>query len=113
MVALDPRFCGGDEIIATSSRASRVAGPTAFAEDAITHQDVGHLMMHPPVRCQGASFAHPAIYGLEDLGLCRAARPEPSSPSATPPRWQAATGLTLTASRERASGRAGIAIQHF
>jgi hypothetical protein len=31
------------------------------------------------------AFAHLPIYGLEDWALCRAARPEPSSPSATPP----------------------------
>jgi hypothetical protein len=38
----------------TSSRAFRVAGPTAFAEAGITHKDVDHLMIYDaPVRCQG------------------------------------------------------------
>jgi len=46
----------------TSSRAFRVAGPTAFAEAGITHQDVDHLMIYD-------AFAHLPIYGLEDLGF--------------------------------------------
>jgi acetyl-CoA acetyltransferase len=46
----------------TSSRASRVAGPTAFAEAGITHNDVDHLMIYD-------AFAHMPIYGLEDLGF--------------------------------------------
>src|SRR4051794_40651708 len=62
----------------TSSRAFRVAGPTAFAEAGITHNDLDHLMIYD-------AFAHLPIYGLEDLGLCRAARPGPLSPTATPP----------------------------
>jgi hypothetical protein len=45
----------------TSSRAFRVAGPTAFAEAGITHKDVDHLMYN--------AFAHLPIYGLEDLGF--------------------------------------------
>src|SRR6478672_11653293 len=44
----------------TSSRAFRVAGPKAFAEAGITHQDVDHLMIYD-------AFAHLPIYGLEDL----------------------------------------------
>jgi acetyl-CoA acetyltransferase len=46
----------------TSSRAFRVAGPKAFAEAAITHDDVDHLMIYD-------AFAHLPIYGLEDLGF--------------------------------------------
>jgi hypothetical protein len=38
-----------------------------------------------PCSLSGASFAHLPIYGLEGLGLCRAARPAPLLPSATPP----------------------------
>ena len=46
----------------TSSRAFRVAGPKAFAEAGITHNDVNHLMIYD-------AFAHLPIYGLEDLGF--------------------------------------------
>jgi acetyl-CoA acetyltransferase len=46
----------------TSSRAFRVAGPTAFAEAGIAHKDVDHLMIYD-------AFAHLPIYGLEDLGF--------------------------------------------
>jgi acetyl-CoA acetyltransferase len=46
----------------TSSRAFRVAGPTAFAEAGITHREVDHLMIYD-------AFAHLPIYGLEDLGF--------------------------------------------
>jgi acetyl-CoA acetyltransferase len=46
----------------TSSRAFRVAGPTALAEAGITHKDVDHLMIYD-------AFAHLPIYGLEDLGF--------------------------------------------
>ena len=46
----------------TSSRAFRVAGPKAFAEAGITHNDVDHLMIYD-------AFAHLPIYGLEDLGF--------------------------------------------
>jgi acetyl-CoA acetyltransferase len=54
----------------TSSRAFRVAGPTAFAEAGITHNDVDHLMIYDaPCSQPGASFAHLPIYGLEDLGF--------------------------------------------
>jgi acetyl-CoA acetyltransferase len=54
----------------TSSRAFRVAGPTAFAEAGITHKDVNHLMIYgAPCMQPGASFAHLPIYGLEDLGF--------------------------------------------
>src|SRR5215472_13396563 len=54
----------------TSSRAFRVAGPTAFAEAGITHKAVDHLMIYdPPCSLPGASFAHLPIYGLEDLGF--------------------------------------------
>jgi acetyl-CoA acetyltransferase len=48
----------------TSSRAFRVAGPTAFEEAGITHKDVDHLMIYD-------AFAHLPIYGLEDLGFCQ------------------------------------------
>ena len=41
----------------TSSRAFRVAGPKAFAEAGITHNDVDHLMIYDaPVRCQGQAL---------------------------------------------------------
>ena len=46
----------------TSSRAFRVAGPKAFAEAGITHNDIDHLMIYD-------AFAHLPIYGLEDLGF--------------------------------------------
>jgi acetyl-CoA acetyltransferase len=46
----------------TSSRAFRVAGPTAFREAGIGHKDVDHLMIYD-------AFAHLPIYGLEDLGF--------------------------------------------
>ena len=48
----------------TSSRAFRVAGPTAFAEAGIAQSDVDHLMIYD-------AFAHLPIYGLEDLGFVR------------------------------------------
>src|SRR5436853_6863090 len=48
----------------TSSRAFRVAGPTAFQEAGITHKDVDHLMIYD-------AFAHLPVYGLEDLGFCK------------------------------------------
>src|SRR5262249_40903143 len=57
--------------------------PAAFAETGITHNDVDHLQR--PCSLPGAGFAHLPIYGIEDLGLCRAARPALLSPSATPP----------------------------
>jgi len=54
----------------TSSRALRVAGPKAFAEAGVNHNDVDHLMMYDaPYSQPGASFAHLPIYGLEDLGF--------------------------------------------
>ena len=46
----------------TSSRAFSVAGPTAFREAGITHNDVDHLMIYD-------AFAHLPLYGLEDLGF--------------------------------------------
>ncbi|MGC8477233.1 MAG: thiolase C-terminal domain-containing protein [Acetobacteraceae bacterium] len=46
----------------TTSRAFRVAGPTAFREAGITHKDVDHLMIYD-------AFAHLPLYGLEDLGF--------------------------------------------
>ena len=46
----------------TTSRAFRVAGPTAFKEAGIKHSDVDHLMIYD-------AFAHLPIYGLEDLGF--------------------------------------------
>jgi acetyl-CoA acetyltransferase len=46
----------------TSSRAFRVAGPTAFQQAGISHNDVDHLMIYD-------AFAHLPIYGLEDLGF--------------------------------------------
>ena len=45
-----------------SSRAFRVAGPTAFREAGITHSDVDHLMIYD-------AFAHLPLFGLEDLGF--------------------------------------------
>jgi len=54
----------------TSSHAFRIAGPRAFAEAGITHNDVDHLMIYDaPCSLPGASFAHLPIYGLEDLGF--------------------------------------------
>ena len=46
----------------TSSRAFRVAGPTAFSQAGISVNDVDHLMIYD-------AFAHLPIYGLEDLGF--------------------------------------------
>jgi hypothetical protein len=46
----------------TSSGAFRIAGPKAFAEAGIIHNDVDHLMIYD-------AFAHLPIYRLEDLGL--------------------------------------------
>jgi hypothetical protein len=67
--ALAPRFPGGDEKN-TSSRVFRVAGPKAFAQAGITHNDVDHLMIDDaPCSLPGAGFAHLPIYGLKDLGF--------------------------------------------
>jgi acetyl-CoA acetyltransferase len=46
----------------TSSRAFRVAGPTAIQAAGIAHKDVDHLMIYD-------AFAHLPLYGLEDLGF--------------------------------------------
>ena len=46
----------------TSSRAFRVAGPTAFQQAGISRKDVDHLMIYD-------AFAHLPLYGLEDLGF--------------------------------------------
>ncbi len=46
----------------TSSRAFRVAGPTAMRAAGIAHKDVDHLMIYD-------AFAHLPLYGLEDLGF--------------------------------------------
>src|SRR6202012_1101097 len=46
----------------TSSRAFRVAGPTAFKEAGVKHSDVDHLMIYD-------AFAHLPLFGLEDLGF--------------------------------------------
>ena len=46
----------------TSSRAFRVAGPTAFQQAGISVNDVDHLMIYD-------AFAHLPLYGLEDLGF--------------------------------------------
>jgi acetyl-CoA acetyltransferase len=46
----------------TSSRAFRVAGPTAFAEAGITRNDVDHLMIYD-------AFFRLSIYSFEDLGF--------------------------------------------
>src|SRR4030081_3634540 len=48
----------------TSSRAFRVAGPTAFQQAGISVNDVDHLMIY-------YAFARCAIYGLEALGFLR------------------------------------------
>jgi acetyl-CoA acetyltransferase len=45
-----------------SSRAFRVAGPTAFREAGIAPKDVDHLMIYD-------AFAHLPLYGLGDLGF--------------------------------------------
>jgi acetyl-CoA acetyltransferase len=48
-----------------SSRAFKVAGPTAFDEAGISAQaDVDHLMIYD-------AFAHLPLYGLGDLGFCK------------------------------------------
>ncbi|MBV9118793.1 MAG: thiolase, partial [Acetobacteraceae bacterium] len=46
----------------TSSRAFRVAGPTAMKAAGLAHKDVDHLMIYD-------AFAHLPLYGLEDLGF--------------------------------------------
>jgi len=48
----------------TSSRAFRIAGPTAMEMAGITHADVDHLMIYD-------AFAHLPLYGLEDLGFVK------------------------------------------
>lgn len=48
----------------TSSRAFRVAGPTAMESAGIKHSDVDHLMIYD-------AFAHLPLYGLEDLGFVK------------------------------------------
>jgi acetyl-CoA acetyltransferase len=54
----------------TSSRAFRVAGPKAFAEAGIAHNDVDHLMIYDaPCSLPVATFAHLSICSLEDLGF--------------------------------------------
>ena len=45
-----------------SSRAFKVAGPTAFKEAGIAHKDVDHLMIYD-------AFAHLPLFGLGDLGF--------------------------------------------
>ena len=45
-----------------SSRAFKVAGPTAFREAGIAHKDVDHLMIYD-------AFAHLPLFGLGDLGF--------------------------------------------
>jgi acetyl-CoA acetyltransferase len=45
-----------------SSRAFKVAGPTAFREAGIMHKDVDHLMIYD-------AFAHLPLFGLGDLGF--------------------------------------------
>ncbi len=45
-----------------SSRAFKVAGPTAFREADISHKDVDHLMIYD-------AFAHLPLFGLGDLGF--------------------------------------------
>jgi acetyl-CoA acetyltransferase len=68
-----------------SSRAFRVAGPAAFAEADITHNDVDHLMIYDaPCSLPRASFAHLPIYGPEDLGFVPRGEAGASSPSAIP-----------------------------
>jgi acetyl-CoA acetyltransferase len=46
----------------TSSRAFRVAGPTAIEASGIDRKDVDHMMIYD-------AFAHLPLYGLEDLGF--------------------------------------------
>jgi acetyl-CoA acetyltransferase len=41
-----------------------VAGPNAFREAGISHDDVDHLMIYD-------AFAHLPLYGLEDLGFVK------------------------------------------
>src|ERR671933_309954 len=48
----------------TSSRAFRVAGPTAIEAAGIDRKDVDHMMIYD-------AFAHLPLYGLEDLGFCK------------------------------------------
>src|SRR5262245_13675867 len=58
----------------TSSRAFRVAGPTAFAEAGITHNDVDHLMIYDaPCSLPGAELRAPSDLRPRRSGL-RAAR---------------------------------------
>ncbi len=47
----------------TTSRAFRVAGPTALQMAGIRHEEVDHLMIYD-------AFAHLPLFGLEDLGFC-------------------------------------------
>jgi acetyl-CoA acetyltransferase len=53
-----------------TGRAFRVAGPKAFAEAGVTHNDVDRLTIYDaPCSLPEAGFAHLPIYGLEDLGF--------------------------------------------
>ena len=70
----------------TSSRAFRVAGPTAFAEAGITHNDVDHLMIYDALFAARQASRICRSTASRIWALCRAARPAPSSPNATPPR---------------------------
>jgi acetyl-CoA acetyltransferase len=50
-----PAFAGATKVN-SSSHAFRVAGPKAFAEASITHNDVDHLIYDAPVRRQGQAL---------------------------------------------------------
>ena len=77
----------------TSSRAFRVAGPKAFTEAGITHQDVDHLKIYDaPCSLPGAALRICRSTASRISALYRSARPAPSSPSAIPP--PAASGLS-------------------
>jgi hypothetical protein len=77
-------LCGGNGR-STSSRAFRVAGPKAFAEAGIAHDDVDHPMIQRPRLLPRGKLGASTDLRPKTSALCRAARPTVSLPSATPP----------------------------
>jgi len=79
-----PAFAGATK--EHSSRAFRVAGPKAFAEAGITHSDVDHLMIYDaPCSLPGQASRICRSTASRIWTSSRAAKPAPSSPTATPP----------------------------
>jgi len=91
---LDPRFRGGGGIIVTSSRDVPRRRPQGLCPG--RHHPQGRRPsddLRRPLFAARASFAHLPIYGSMISALCRAARPEPSSPGIHRPRRPRSTQL--------------------